>query len=54
MITNLAIALALAATPVAHDDNDDRPNRTGCCVSFDHSPVVLCLTDGACRFGPKP
>lgn len=49
-----ALAVLLGAGTAAADDTDP-PNRTGCCFSFDHSPVtaVFCLTDGACRFGPK-
>lgn len=47
-----AVLVLLPAGPAHADDDDPRGNDTGCCFSFDNSPVnlVFCTVPGACRF----
>lgn len=49
------MAVALGAGPAGASE-EDPPNRTGCCASFDNSPVTLvfCMTEHACTLEPKP
>lgn len=48
-----ASLLSLGGTAYA---DDDPPNRTGCCFSFDDSPVniVFCNAADACKFQNPP
>lgn len=48
-----ALLLPLGATAQAAE-KPDPPNRTGCCFSFDHSPVQVffCNVPGACVVEP--
>lgn len=53
----LAIAVSvLALGGTAYADEPDPPNRTGCCFSFDDSPVnvVFCSVPDACKFEGPP
>lgn len=50
------VAVLLAPGAAAAADHDDKPpNRTGCCFSFDDSPVdiVICAVPDACRIEGK-
>lgn len=46
-----AVATLVLATPGVSWADDSVPPGQGCCFSFDHSPVVICMTADACRFG---
>lgn len=54
----VAGVIALAATPSGTawaGDHDPKPrNDTGCCASFDNSPVTLvfCTVPGSCTITP--
>lgn len=47
-------ALAMMAAPAHADEDPPNGNDTGCCFSFDDSPVnlVFCMTKDACRIEP--
>lgn len=51
-ITSLVAASMLTGGTAAWADEPDPPNRTGCCFSFDDSPVniIFCAVPGACQF----
>lgn len=52
----IALATLITATivggGVALAGEPDPPNKTGCCFSFDDSPVniIFCAVPGACQF----
>lgn len=48
-----ALLVSLGGTAQA-GEKPDPPNRTGCCFSFDHSPVQVffCEVPGACVIEP--
>lgn len=53
----IATVLALAPATAAHADTDPpKGNDTGCCFSFDDSPVNIffCATKDACRIEVPP
>lgn len=54
-VSGLAVIM-WALLPVGAAHADEVPPGTGCCFSFDKSPVTLvfCMTADACRIGAKP
>lgn len=55
-LATFAFWLAPGGVSWAGDHPKPKGNDTGCCFSFDNSPVnlVFCTTPGACTIGPQP
>lgn len=51
----ISVAILVASTSVAAPAQaasaEDKPNKTGCCFSFDNSPVnvLFCMTPDSCK-----
>lgn len=54
LLLTAALLFACAAPASAHEGPPPKGNDTGCCFSFDNSPVnlVFCTTKDACRIEP--
>lgn len=52
----VAVLALLPGTAWASNDPDPVPPGTGCCFSFDHSPVtvVFCQVPNSCTITPEP